>query len=67
MPRELIASKVPLPVGRELRARAKSRHVTISAYVAEVLRQHVSGGALTFTPCRMGPEPTAKKATVKRG
>lgn len=66
MSRELIASKVPLPIGRELRARAESRGLTVSAYVAEVLRQHVSGGALTFTPCRMGPEPTGKKRKVKR-
>lgn len=64
---ELIASKVPLDIGHELRARATSRGLTISAYVAEVLRQHVSGGALTFQPCRMGPEPTGKKAKVKRG
>ena len=67
MSRELIASKVPLPIGRELRARAKSRGLTVSAYVAEVLRHHVSGGVLTFAPCRMGPEPTGKKRTVKRG
>lgn len=65
MSRELIASKVPLPIGRELRARSKSRGLTISAYVSEVLRQHVIGGALTFAPCRMGPAPTGKK--LKRG
>ena len=61
MSRELIAAKVPLDIGFTIAARAEAKGVTISAYVAEVLRQHVSGGALTFAPCRMGPEPTGKK------